>query len=131
MASAGTLTAGLTSGCVAAQLHARQVSCTSATCSYTATPARPRHQRSRVTLKAAQTEIAESSEDSEELSDEITALLAPRTVPTPVLSPQEVSPASFWRMQRLHALAALREAFSVLVAAQCGLSATQLELYSA
>ena len=91
MASVGLLANGVTCGRPAAELHARLVSSSSATCSYTNSIARPRPRRAAVTCRAAQTEVAEIPEAPEELSDEILDLLGPRTTPTPVLDPQEVS----------------------------------------
>ena len=92
MASVGLLANGVTSGRPAAELHARLISCSSASCSYTVSVTRPRPRRAAVTCNAAQTEVAESPEAPEELSDDILSLLGPRTTPTPVLDPQEVSP---------------------------------------
>ncbi len=92
MASVGLLASGVTCGRPAAELHARLVSSSSATCSYTVSVTRPRPRRAAVTCRAAQTEVAESPEAPEELSDDILDLLGPRTRPTPVLDPQEVSP---------------------------------------
>ena len=91
MASVGLLANGITCGRPAAELHARLVSSSSATCSYTISVACPRPRRAAVTCRAAQTEVAESPEAPEELSDDILDLLGPRTIPTPVLDPQEVS----------------------------------------
>lgn len=93
MGGTGVITAACTNGSAAAELHARRASATSATCSYRVSAARPKHRRAGVKCKVAQTEVAESPEAPEELSEDIIDLLRPRTVPTPVLDPQEVCSA--------------------------------------
>lgn len=85
----------------AAHLQARQLSSQAATCSYATVPRSRKRVRDPVTCRAAQVEVAEEPEPAEapsddeelpdELPDDILKLLGPRTVPTPVLSPEEVS----------------------------------------
>ncbi len=96
MAGVTVFTTALSGAYAAAQLHVRRASSSSATCSYTVSPGRRRHEGATVTCKAAQTEVAESPEAPEELSDDIIGLLGPRTVPTPLLSPQEVRSISMY-----------------------------------
>ncbi|DBB01239.1 TPA: hypothetical protein ACH3X1_001111 [Trebouxia sp. C0004] len=95
MASVGLLATGVTCGRPAAQLHARLVSSSAATCSYTISVAPPRHRQAALTCRAAQTGLSESPEAPEDLSDDIIDLLGPRTTPTPVLDPQEVLDALY------------------------------------
>ncbi|DBA96325.1 TPA: hypothetical protein ACH3X3_002502 [Trebouxia sp. C0006] len=95
MASLSLLASGVICGRPAAELHARLVSSSSATCSYTVSVTRPRPRRAAVSCRAAQTEVAESPEAPEELSDDILDLLGPRTIPSPVLDPQEVLDALY------------------------------------
>ena len=80
-------------GCAAACLHARRLSSQAATCSYAA-PQHRKRVRDSTACRAAQTEVVEepeAGEDEELLSGDLLKLLGPRTVPTPVLSPAEVS----------------------------------------
>ena len=87
--------------CAAAHLQARQLSSQAATCSYATLPRSRKRVRDTVACKAAQVEVAEEPEPAEapfdeELPDGILKLLGPRTVPTPVLSPEEVSTPSMY-----------------------------------
>lgn len=81
----------------AAHLQARQLSSLAATCSYAPFPRNRKRVRDTVACRAAQLEAeeepdpAEAPSDDEDLPDDILKLLGPRTVPTPVLSPEEVS----------------------------------------
>lgn len=83
-------------GCAAAHLQARQLSSQTATCSYAIAPRSRKRVRDAVACRAAAVEVAEEPEpaevlyDDEELPDDILKLLGPRTVPTPILSPEEV-----------------------------------------
>lgn len=80
-------------GCAAARLHARRLSSQAATCSY-AVPKHRKRERDATVCRATQTEMLEEpevGEVEEELSEDLLRLLGPRTVPTPVLSPEEVS----------------------------------------
>lgn len=80
-------------GCAAARLHARRLSSQAATCSY-AVPQHRKRVRDSTSRRAAETEVIEEPETGEVeegLSEDLLKLLGPRTVPTPVLSPEEVS----------------------------------------
>lgn len=91
----------------AAQVQARQLSSQAATCSYATVPRSRKRVRDLVACRAAQVEVEEEPEaaeapSDEELPDDILKLLGPRTVPTPVLSPEEVSaPPMYTRTWRV------------------------------
>ena len=73
------------------RLQTRQQSSWSASCSYVPTRVRP--ERSCVRRKAAGADVADPEQDEEVqegLSQDLLSLLAPRTKPTPLLTPQEV-----------------------------------------
>ena len=73
------------------QLQARRLSSQTASCSYVPISRDRKRPRECTACRAAQTEVADEADAPEELSDDLMNLLGPRTVPTPVLSPQEVS----------------------------------------
>ena len=93
------------------RLRARQQSSRSASCSYTPAPSRVLSRHSRVATKAAESDVAEFEEDEQDAEDppteslppDILKLLAPRTKPTPLLTPQEVGecfrmPSVVWQL---------------------------------
>lgn len=93
MASPLAITPAPAVGCAAARLHARRLSSQAATCSYAA-PQHRKRVRDSTSCRAAETEVVEEPETGEVeegLSEDLLKLLGPRTIPTPVLSPEEVS----------------------------------------
>lgn len=80
------------------RLRARQQSSRSASCSYTPVPNTIPSRSTRLAAKAVETDVAEFEEDEQDTEDppteslppDILKLLAPRTRPTPLLTPQEV-----------------------------------------
>ena len=96
------ITPAPTVGCAAARLQARRLSSQAATCSYATSPRSRKRVRDAIACRAAPAEVAEEpdasepspeedEEDLEDLSEDLLKLLGPRTVPTPLLTPQEVS----------------------------------------
>ena len=92
----------------AVHLQARQLSSQAATCSYATVPRSRKWVRDTVACRAAQVETAEEpgpaeAPSDEELPEDILKLLGPRTVPTPVLSLEEVSalPLAYSHVARL------------------------------
>lgn len=81
------------------RVRSRQQSSQTASCSYFPAPTRLGSKRSDRTPKVAETDVAEPEEDEQDeqdedfqdsLSPDLLSLLAPRTTPTPLLTPQEV-----------------------------------------
>lgn len=102
------LTSKCAVGCAATQLQARRLSSHTATCSYRPACSSRKRSRNGIACRATEVETIEEEDTPEDLSEGILELLAPRTVPTPILSPQEVSAQG--NIGRLHANAVCSKA---------------------
>ena len=91
MADTVTLTSKCAVGCAATQLQARRLSSCTATCSYRPACWTRKRSRDGIACRAAEVETIDEEDQPDDLSTDILELLAPRTIPTPILSPQEVS----------------------------------------